>query len=84
MPHASLDPKFLPNQINLPSKQTTLRWVFQLMEEVNLVKITLNGISNRLIDGLCAFKSKIIGLLGEKVRIFTCDQSLWRLHQLNM
>jgi len=58
----------LPNQINLPSKQPTLRWVFQLMEGVNLVEIVINGVCTRLIDGLCELKRKIIGLFGEKVR----------------
>jgi hypothetical protein len=58
----------LPNQINLPSKQPTLRWIFQLMEGVNLVEIVINGIRTRLIDGLCELKRKIIGLFGEKVK----------------
>jgi transposase len=58
----------LPNQINLPSKQPTLRWVFQLMEGINLVEIVINGICTRLIDGLCELKRKIVGLFGEKVK----------------
>lgn len=58
----------LPNQINLPSKQPTLRWVFQLMEGVSLVEIVINGVFTVLIDGLCDLKRKIIGLFGEKVR----------------
>jgi len=58
----------LPNQINLPSKQPTLRWVFQLMEGVNLVEILIHGVCTRLIDGLCDLKRKIIGLFGETVR----------------
>jgi transposase len=57
----------LPNQINLPSKQPTLRWVFQLMEGVNLVEIVINGICTPLIDGLCDLKRKIIGLFGDRV-----------------
>jgi transposase len=58
----------LPNQINLPSKQPTLRWVFQLMEGVNLVEVFINGVCTQLIDGLCDLKRKIIGLFGETVR----------------
>ena len=58
----------LPNQINLPSKQPTLRWVFQLMEGVNLVEVEINGVCTQLIDGLCDLKRKIIGLFGETVR----------------
>jgi transposase len=57
----------LPNQINLPSKQPTLRWVFQLMEGVNFVEIVINGIRTRLIDGLCELKRKIVGLFGKTV-----------------
>lgn len=58
----------LPNQINLPSKQPTLRWIFQLMEGINLVEIMINGICTRLIDGLCDLKRKIVGLFGEIVK----------------
>lgn len=57
----------LPNQINLPSKQPTLRWVFQLMEGVSLVEIVINGIQTLLIDGLCDLKRKIISLFGKNV-----------------
>ncbi len=57
----------LPNQIGLPSKQPTLRWVFQLMEGVNLVEIIISGIPKRVIDGLCDLKRKIIGLFGKNV-----------------
>ena len=57
----------LPNQINLPSKQPTLRWVFQLMEGVNFVEIVINGICTRLIDGLCELKRRIVGLFGKTV-----------------
>ncbi|EHL31146.1 hypothetical protein LDG_6858 [Legionella drancourtii LLAP12] len=32
--------EILPNQIKLPSKQPTLRWVFQLMEGVSLVTLS--------------------------------------------
>jgi len=53
----------LPNQINLPSKQPTLRWVFQLMEGLNLVEIVMNGICTRLIDGLCDLKGKLLDFL---------------------
>ena len=58
----------LPNQINLPSKQPTLRWVFQLMEGINFVEIVINGIRTRLIDGLCDLKRKIVGFFGETVK----------------
>lgn len=57
----------LPNQINLPSKQPTLRWVFQLMEGVSLVEIVINGAQKLLIDGLCDLKRKIITLFGKNV-----------------
>lgn len=57
----------LPNQIGLPSKQPTLRWIFQLMEGVNLVEILINGISTCLVDGLSDLKRKIIGLFGQTV-----------------
>lgn len=57
----------LPNQIKLPSKQPTLRWVFQLMEGVSLVEIVINGVPKLIIDGLCDLKRKIISLFGRNV-----------------
>ena len=57
----------LPNQISLPTKQPTLRWIFQLMEGVSLVQIVINGVPKLLIDGLCDLKRKIIGLFGRNV-----------------
>jgi transposase len=57
----------LPNQISLPSKQPTLRWVFQLMEGISLVEIVINGVQKLLIDGLCDLKRKIISLFGKNV-----------------
>lgn len=70
----------LPNQINLPSKQPTLRWVFQLMEGVNFVEIVINGICTRMIDGLCDLKRKIIGLFGKTVEnIYTKQVSFGHL-----
>ncbi len=57
----------LPNQIKLPSRQPTLRWVFQLMEGVSLVEIVINGVPKLIIDGLCDLKRKIISLFGRNV-----------------
>ena len=66
----------LPNQIGLPSKQPTLRWLFQLMEGVNLVEIIINSVQKRLLDGLCDLKRKIITLFGKTVERLYLNMSV--------
>ena len=57
----------LPNQINQPTRTPTLRWIFQLMEGVHIVKIKVDGVSKIIINGIDSIKKKIIMLLGEAV-----------------
>ncbi len=59
----------LPNQINQPVSNPTLRWVFQLMEGIAIVKIydpTMQTF-RALITNLNELRIKIIRLLGEHV-----------------
>ena len=57
----------LPNQINKPIKNPTMRWIFQLMSGINVVyKETGKNITNQ-IYGLNDLRRKIIKLLGKSV-----------------
>jgi transposase len=57
----------LPNQINQPTERPTLRWVFQLLEGIHRVRVTVQGTVHDLIEGLNKMQIKILRLFGEEV-----------------
>jgi transposase len=57
----------IPNQINQPTQQPTLRWVFQLLEGIHRVQVTAQGQLQELIAGLNDVQIKILRLFGENV-----------------
>ena len=57
----------IPNQINQPTARPTLRWVFQLLEGIHRVRVTVQGTVHDLIEGLNEVQSKILRLFGEEV-----------------
>jgi transposase len=59
--------EMLPNQINQPTERPTLRWVFQLLEGIHRVRVTVQGQVHDLIEGLNDVQIKILRLFGEVV-----------------
>ena len=57
----------IPNQINQPTAWPTLRWVFQLLEGIHRVRVTVQGTVHDLIEGLNEVQMKILRLFGEEV-----------------
>src|SRR5439155_15909122 len=57
----------VPNQINQPTASPTLRWVFQLLEGIHRVRLTLQGQVHDLIEGLNDVQIKILRLFGNEV-----------------
>lgn len=57
----------IPNQINQPTSRPTLRWVFQMLEGIERVRVTVNGQVRELITGLNEVKMKILHLFGVQV-----------------
>jgi transposase len=57
----------VPNQINQPITSPTLRWVFQLLEGIHRVRVTLQGQVHELIEGLNDVQIKILRLFGAQV-----------------
>jgi transposase len=57
----------VPNQINQSTTSPTLRWVFQLLEGIHRVQVTLQGQVHHLIEGLNDVQIKILRLFGHKV-----------------
>jgi len=57
----------LPNQINIPTKTPTLRWLFQILEGINRVTVSLDDKRHCLIEGMNDLRTKIIRLFGETI-----------------
>ncbi len=57
----------LPNQINQPTQRPTLRWIFQLLEGIDRVRVTIAGEVHDLITGLSEVKIKVLRFFGEGV-----------------
>ena len=59
--------KTIPNQINQPTSRPTLRWMFQVLEGIERVRVTVEGVVHELITGLNEVKITILRLFGEQV-----------------
>jgi transposase len=57
----------VPNQIHQPTARPTLRWVFQLLEGIHRVRLTVQGKVYDLIEGLNEVQIKILRLFGDQV-----------------
>ena len=57
----------VPNQINQPTARPTLRWVFQLLEGIHRVRVTMPGQVHDLIEGLNEVQMNILRLFGGAV-----------------
>jgi transposase len=57
----------LPNQINQLPQRPTLRWVFQLLEGIHRVRVSVQGQIHDLIEGLNEVQIKILRLFGQEV-----------------
>src|SRR2546427_429970 len=57
----------VPNQINQPTGRPTLRWVFQLLEGIHRVRVTVQGQGYDLVEGLHEVTIKVLRLFGEGV-----------------
>jgi transposase len=57
----------VPNHINHPTTSPTLRWVFQLLDGLHSVRVTVQGQVHELIEGLNDVPIKILRLFGERV-----------------
>jgi hypothetical protein len=57
----------VPNQIHQPTPSPTLRWIFQLLEGIHRVRMTVQGQMHDLIQGLNDVQIKILRLFGHEV-----------------
>jgi transposase len=59
--------KTVPNQIHQQTQRPTLRWVFQLLEGIHRVRVTVQGHMQNLIEGLNEVQITLLRLFGEGV-----------------
>jgi len=57
----------VPNQISQPTTSPTLRWVFQLLEGIHRIRMTVQGQAHDFIEGLNDVQVKILRLFGNEV-----------------
>jgi len=57
----------LPNQIIQPTSKPTLRWIFQLLDGIHRVILSVQGHITTFIEGLTDLRRKILRLFGQKV-----------------
>ncbi|MCP4572649.1 MAG: IS1634 family transposase [bacterium] len=59
---------FLPNQLNKPTKNPTLKWIFKLLNNINVVYLTIEKSRKTVIEGINELKEKIINFFGANAR----------------
>ena len=60
--------KEVPNQINKPTRTPTLRWIFQLLEDINVLYRKIDNKIELIIDGFLDLKQKIIRFFSSSVQ----------------
>lgn len=64
----------IPNQIRKETSKPSLRWIFQLLDGIELVKVIIGKTTHIVISGLTALKRRILGYLGNSVmKIYGLD-----------
>lgn len=58
----------LPNQINDPIKNPTMRWIFQLMEGIDVIYIRIKGVIYKKIMGMTELRQQIISFFFDPVQ----------------
>ena len=58
----------IPNPIKKQTQTPTTRWIFQLLEGIDVLKILHDGVLQTIVHGLTDLKKQIIYLMGEKTR----------------
>ena len=69
----------LPNQIRKETSKPTLRWLFQLLDGIEVVKMHVKKITQIVISGLTDLRRRILGYFGSSVmKIYGLDSQLAR------
>lgn len=60
--------QFIPDQLNKPTQQPTLKWVFKLLKGINVAVVKIGEISKTVYEGIESVKEKIINIFGNSAR----------------
>ena len=60
----------LPNQINKEIDTPTMRWIFQILEGINIIYIRENGKTRRILDRLTVLKERVLRSLSKTIQSF--------------
>lgn len=64
----------VPNQIRKETSRPTLRWIFQLLDGIELVKMYVDKTTHVVVSGLTPLKQRILGCFGGTVmKIYGLD-----------
>jgi transposase len=58
----------IPNQIHKETAKPTLRWVFQLLDGIERVKMCIEKTTHMVVSGLTTLKQQILGYFGSSVK----------------
>lgn len=67
----------LPNQINKPIQNPTMRWIFQLFEGINYVTVVIENVTTKVVEGINPLRSHVIELLSPNVQAIYQNCSGW-------
>lgn len=62
--------EFLPNQLGKPVQNPTMRWIFQMMTGVSIVKIIIdNSVTSELVSNVNELRRRVLVLFGSLTRV---------------
>ncbi len=67
----------LPNQIKKPVQNPTMRWIFQLLEGIDVIYYKINGVVYKKLSGISPLKEKILRFFSEYVlKLYFLNQQI--------
>lgn len=58
----------LPNQIHKETETPTLRWIFQLLEGIEVVKMRIENITKEVVSGITDLRKRILSYFGSVIK----------------
>lgn len=63
-----LQKETIPNQIKVETEKPTLRWIFQLLDGINIVEVKMNEQLNLSVEGITPLRRKILMFFSKNVQ----------------
>lgn len=66
-----------PNPIKQPIQNPTMRWIFQLLEGIDVIYVKINGVLHKKITGISDLKEKILSFFSQHIlNIYSLNQQI--------